>query len=199
MASDALRIFVVVVAYWCISISLVFANKYLVGSKDSHDVSILVAWVQCIVTVLVVFIMKFGKTFLRNDQSTFKLKLKDSLSPQFIMLTCSYVGMLTFNNMCLRNVGVAFYQVARSLTLIFVVIFSLLILKKSVSWRVWMCCMAVACGFVLGVDQENLSGTLSVVGVMFGVITSLFVSLNGIFTKRALDVVDMSLERQSSY
>ena len=190
MASESLKIFVVVVTYWFISISLVFANKYLVGNKNSYDVSIFVAWMQCMVTVLFILLLKAFKALLNNDRSFIKLKLKDTWSPQMMLLTCSYVGMLTFNNLCLRNVGIAFYQIARSLTLIFVVIFSLLILKKSVSWRVWLCCLTVAGGFVLGVDQEKLTGTLSVVGVVFGVTTSLFVSLNGIFIKRALDLVE---------
>ena len=188
--AEFLKIFVVVLTYWFISISLVFANKFLVGNKSTHDVSIFVAWMQCIITVLIVLALRSGKALLKGDWSSFKLTLGDCFRPQLLMLTCSYVGMLTFNNLCLRNVGVSFYQVARSLTLIFVVILSLLILKKSVSWRVWLCCLLVASGFVLGVDQESLAGTLSTWGVIFGVTTSLFVSLNGIFTKRALDVID---------
>ena len=191
MSTEAPKIFCVVVTYWCISISLVFANKYLVGNNDSeHDVSLFVAWIQCIVTVLFIFSIKAVKAFIKQDSSLLHVDLKGAVNPQIMMLTCTYVGMLTFNNLCLRNVGIAFYQVARSLTLIFVVIMSLLILKKQVSWRIWACCLTVAGGFVLGVDQENLSGTLSISGVFFGVITSLFVSLNGIFTKKALDVVE---------
>ena len=188
--AEFLKIFLVVLTYWFISISLVFANKFLVGNKSTNDVSIFVAWMQCIITVLCVLALRIGKSLLKKDWSYFKLSLEDSFRPQLLVLTCSYVGMLTFNNLCLRNVDVPFYQVARSLTLIFVVVFSLLILKKSVSWRVWLCCLTVASGFVLGVDQESLSGTLSRWGVIFGIITSLFVSLNGIFTKRALDVID---------
>lgn len=191
MSLEYMKIGLVVITYWAISISLVFGNKYLVGnSKSKHNVALYTAWIQCIVTVLVVLFITFVKAVYKKDLSILKLNISKATSPQIIILSCTYVCMLAFNNLCLRYVGVAFYQVARSLTLIFVVIFSLLILKKPVSYKIWICCFIIGCGFGLGVDQENLSGTLSIAGVVFGISTSLFVSLNGIFTKTALDIVD---------
>jgi len=81
-------------------------------------------------------------------------------------------------------------QVARSTTIIFVVIFSVLILKRHVSKAVAACCLLVACGFFLGIDQEKALGSLSVKGVVFGVLSSVFIALTGIYTKTALDVVN---------
>ena len=81
-------------------------------------------------------------------------------------------------------------QVARSTTIIFVVIFSVLILKKTVSKAIATCCGLVACGFFLGIDQEKALGSLSVKGVTFGVMSSIFIALTGIYTKTALDVVN---------
>ena len=118
---------------------------------------------------------------------------------RILPLTCTYVGMLTFNNLCLKHVGVAFFQVARSMTLIFTVVFSITILHQKISLRVLGCCLLVAGGFVLGIDQENLKGTLSVVGVIYGVVTSLFVSLNGIFIKKSLDIVGRDSVRLTYY
>ena len=203
MAIEYMKVIVVVIAYWTISISMVFANKHLLGDKDSSkDISLFVAWIQCIVSVLLILFTNVSKGVMRNDWSNLRaITFRDSgpFVRPILTMTVTYVGMLTFNNLCLKNVGVAFYQVARSLTLIFVVIFSVILLKKSVSWRVVLCCLMVAGGFVLGVDQESLSGTMSVGGVMFGVITSLFVSLNGIFTKTALDCVDRDSVKLTLY
>ena len=84
----------------------------------------------------------------------------------------------------------SFVQVARSTTIIFVVIFSVLILKRHVSKAVVTCCGLVACGFFLGIDQEKALGSLSVKGVVFGVLSSIFIALTGIYTKTALDVVN---------
>ena len=115
---------------------------------------------------------------------------EEMFSGPLLRMTVSFVCMLSFNNLCLRYVDIAFYQVARSMTIIFVVIFTITILHKAVSWRVIVCCGVVAAGFFLGIDQEQFLGTLSVTGVLYGVMSSVFVALNGVFIKQALDVVD---------
>ena len=196
------KIICVVLGYWTISISMVFANKYLVGdNKNSTDVSIFVAWFQCAITVVTILIMKGVRRVLKGGDAEFEILFnqRQIISWQVLQLTCTFVGMLTFNNLCLKHVGVAFFQVARSMTLVFTVIFSVIILKKSVSVKVVLCCLMVAGGFILGVDQEKLAGTLSIQGVTYGVITSLFVSLNGIFTKRALEIVDKDSVKLTLY
>ena len=43
---------------------------------------------------------------------------------------------------------------------------------------------------MLGVDQEKVVGSLSVKGVVFGVLSSVFIALTAIYTKKALEVVD---------
>ena len=189
-----LKIAAVVLGYWAISISMVFANKHLVGDRTSKvDMSLFVAWMQCIVTVLFVLLLRLCKCLLKfymTRSFTFHLGLHRWKTREILMMTATFVSMLAFNNLCLKNVGVAFFQVARSTTLLFVVFFSVTMLKKPMSIAIFMCCLCVAGGFVLGIDQEKISSSFSVLGVMFGVITSFFAALNGIFTKKALDVVD---------
>jgi GDP-fucose transporter C1 len=116
-----------------------------------------------------------------------------------LILSALFVGMLTFNNLCLKHVGVAFFQVARSLTLIFTVIFSAIILGKPQTKQTIGCCMIVVSGFCLGVNQEGVAGTLSIRGVIYGATTSLFVSLVGIFTKRALELVEKDVVKVTFY
>lgn len=41
---------------------------------------------------------------------------------QVLPLSLVFVGMITFNNLCLQYVGVAFYNVGRSLTTVFNVV-----------------------------------------------------------------------------
>lgn len=184
----------VVALYWCVSISMIFANKHLVGGRFSEiDVSIFVAWVQCLISVLMAVVITWARrVFFGHDVSLPPINMKVIRNKDFIMVIFMFTGMLAFNNLCLKHVGVAFFQVARSMTLIFTVILSAIFLSKRASCRVILCCVVVAAGFVLGVDQEHLSGTLSVRGVVYGIITSLFVSMNGIFIKRLLDFVKNS-------
>jgi len=82
------------------------------------------------------------------------------------------------------------FQVARSTTIVFVVIFSAILLHKYQSRNIIFCCLLVAGGFILGVDQEKVVGSLSVKGVVFGVLSSIFIALTAIYTKKALEVVD---------
>ena len=51
--------------------------------------------------------------------------------PQILPLSIVFVGMITFNNLCLKNVGVAFYTVGRSLTTVFNVVSIYLLFMSS--------------------------------------------------------------------
>lgn len=84
--------------------------------------------------------------------------------------------MITFNNLCLKHVGVAFYYVGRSLTTVFNVVSTVhhdrktklhteifqvctyFILGKTTSCRALICCAVIIGGFLLGVDQEDVAG-----------------------------------------
>ena len=59
--------------------------------------------------------------------------------------------------------------------------------------------LPAAGGFWLGVDQEGAEGTLSWTGTLFGVLASLCVSLNAIYTKKVLPAVDGSIWRLTFY
>ena len=115
--------------------------------------------------------------------------------------------MITFNNLCLKNVGVSFYYIgrsvwlvhslyifinyiSRSLTTVFNVLLTYFILGQKTSLGAIACCGAIVGGFYLGVDQEDASGSFSLSGTIYGILASLFVSLFSIFTKKILPVVD---------
>ncbi|KAK2151319.1 hypothetical protein LSH36_367g03005 [Paralvinella palmiformis] len=199
MSFKLVTILAVIAGYCTVSITLVFANKFLVGSqKSAIDVSLFVVWIQCIVTVLFQTGINAVKAGWTRDWSFIYIE-KEIVSSPILCMTVSFVCMLSFNNLCLRHVDVSFYQVARSMTIIFVVIFTVTILHHSVSWRVIICCGVVATGFFLGIDQEQFLGTLSIKGVIYGVLSSVFVALNGVFIKRALDVVDSNSYKVTYY
>ena len=66
--------------------------------------------------------------------------------------------MITFNNLCLKYVGVSFYYVSRSLTTVFNVIMSYIILGQKTSMKAIICCGIIILGFYLGVDAEGDAG-----------------------------------------
>ena len=58
--------------------------------------------------------------------------------------------MITFNNLCLKYVTVAFYNIGRSLTTVFNVLFTYYILQEKTSLKALSCCACIIGGFFLG-------------------------------------------------
>jgi len=190
LAKRYTRIVSVVALYWFVSITLVFLNKSLLSGSTSVDAPLFITCFQCTVTAAACYAIvslppNFGEN-LACGQITISLETLKKVLP----LSVVFVAMITFNNLCLKNVGVSFYYIGRSLTTVFNVAFTYLILGQKTSMRAIFCCFVIILGFWLGVDQENDSGSLSMSGTVYGVLASVFVSLYAIYIKRILPVVD---------
>ncbi|XP_065670561.1 GDP-fucose transporter 1 isoform X3 [Hydra vulgaris] len=194
------KIFTVVCAYWVVSISLVFLNKYLLSSDELKlDAPMFITWFQCIVSVFVLFLLSFLGDKYPNIDTFPVFHINLNVVKQILPLSVVFVGMITFNNLCLKYLDVAFYNVARALTTFFNVVFSYFILNEKTSMRAIGCCMLIICGFLLGVKEEGSLSNLSYKGVLFGVLGSLCVCLNAIYTKRSMPFVDGNIWRLQIY
>lgn len=69
-------------------------------------------------------------------------------------LSLIFVGMITFNNLCLQYVQVSFYNVARCLSLVFNVIFTYLFLSQTTSILTCSTLLIVIIGFICGIQGE---------------------------------------------
>lgn len=107
--------------------------------------------------------------------------------------------MIFFNNLCLKYLDVAFYFVARSLTTVFNVILTYLILRNTTSLKAIICCGIIIAGYLISVIQENGLGTLSLSGLFYGLSASFAVSLFSILTSKGLAFVDGSVWRLTFY
>uniref|UniRef100_A0A8C5D6Q7 Solute carrier family 35 member C1 n=1 Tax=Gouania willdenowi TaxID=441366 RepID=A0A8C5D6Q7_GOUWI len=172
------RIFLVVCLYWFVSISLVFLNQRLLGGSQL-DAPLFVTFFQCSVSVGLCWI----------------LRLWSVVCPGTIDFPSVRFEPKTF----LEHLGVAFYTVGRSLSTVFNVLLSYVILRQPTSPRALLCCGVIIGGFLLGVDQENVSGALSWWGVFYGMLASVCVSLNAIYTKKVLTAVDGNIWMLSYY
>jgi GDP-fucose transporter C1 len=199
----------VVATYWFVSISMVYLNKVLMSSEEvSIPAPLFVTWFQCVVTAWICWLA--GDVAARMKKREYDAVAKDdeggsadgakSFWAQFpkaeyrvgtgrkvFPLSIIFVGMITFNNLCLRWVEVSFYNVARSLTIVFNVVFTQALLGGHTSFNVMMCLLIVILGFFMGSRGET---NFSWYGTISGILSSLFVSLNSIFTKKVLPVVD---------
>ncbi|XP_003699631.1 GDP-fucose transporter nac isoform X1 [Megachile rotundata] len=196
-----IHITIVVVAYWIISILTVFINKALLSSNSINlDAPLFVTWCQCIVSLIIcASLSKLSKEFPEYikfpDGNPYT---KETLS-KILPLSLLFTGMIATNNLCLKYVGIAFYYVGRSLTTVFNVIFTYLILGQRTSIKCIACCTFIVTGFWLGVDQEHIAGSLSVLGTIFGILGSLMLSLYSIHMKQVLPAVNQDIWLLSYY
>lgn len=116
-----------------------------------------------------------------------KTEYVPSVAIKILPLSIIFVGMIAMNNLCLKLVEVSFYNVARALTIVFNVFFSRIFLGIPTSCRTILCLCVVILGFFIGSKGEL---NFSFYGTAAGIASSLFVSLNSIFTKRVLPAVD---------
>ncbi|OCT83748.1 GDP-fucose transporter 1 isoform X1 [Xenopus laevis] len=197
----AVKIAMVVMLYWFISITMVFLNKYLLDSPSLKlDAPLFVTFYQCLVTVVLCKSLSLlthvvPSHVLEFPSLRFDLKVLRTVLP----LSVVFIGMIIFNNLCLKYLGVAFYTVGRCLSTVFNVLLSYIMLKQTTSMYALMSCGIILGGFWLGIDQEGAEGTLSWAGIFFGVLASLCVSLNAIYTKKVLPAVDGSIWRLTFY
>lgn len=216
-SSQYLYIASVVGTYWVVSISMVYLNKILMSNEGvSIPAPLFVTWYQCVVTVAICWVaglcgQRAQKNAASNPQYTAvsvnengesvpsnppkpsffaqfpKAEYAMGTAKKIFPLSLVFVGMITFNNLCLKWVEVSFYNVARSLTIVFNVFLSRIFLGIPTSFKTIVCLGIVICGFLMGSHGEL---NFSLIGTLAGVMSSLFVSLNSIFTKKVLPVVD---------
>ncbi|CAL1293628.1 unnamed protein product [Larinioides sclopetarius] len=194
LLSKYIRILIVVSCYWFVSISLVFVNKYLLSSDHFKiNAPLFVTCFQCVVTVALCSVLSFLAAVVPSLISFPSVKISVSILRAVLPLSLIFVAMITFNNLCLKYVGVPFYYIGRSLTTVFNVILTFTVLHQKVSFQSIMCCVVIIFGFALGVNEEGTAGSLSIEGVLYGVSASFFVSLYSIYMKKILPVVDGSI------
>ncbi|KAI8333698.1 triose-phosphate transporter family-domain-containing protein [Chlamydoabsidia padenii] len=156
-------------------------------SGSNFNYALFVTWYQLVVALVLLLIFahlgKTNKTFSIIPPYEFEQQIAKKVAP----LTIVYVLMLALNNLCLQYVEVTFYQVARSLSINFTILFTYMILGKTTSFPALVACFIVFLGFAIGSYGEI---NFSWAGVIYGVGSSAFVALYGIYVQKTLAAVD---------
>ncbi|KAG0167900.1 hypothetical protein DFQ28_006496 [Apophysomyces sp. BC1034] len=176
----------VVSFYFVISLSLVFLNKVIMSSHD-FPYALFVTWYQLVVALVLLLIC----AHLGQRNAAFSIippyEFDVAIAKRVAPLTFVYIMMLALNNLCLKYVEVTFYQVARSLSINFTILFTYLILGKTTSFKALVACVIVFFGFAIGSYGEV---NFSWAGIFYGIGSSAFVALYGIYVQKTLSVVD---------
>ncbi|XP_055630438.1 GDP-fucose transporter 1 isoform X1 [Toxorhynchites rutilus septentrionalis] len=199
LCAKYLRILAVVAAYWVISISTVFVNKALLSGLNL-DAPLFVTWFQVIISSSICFFMSIvSKKYPSIIRVPSGNPLNRDVFRKVVPLSILFTAMIATNNLCLKHVGVAFYYVGRSLTTVFNVILTYFLLGQKTSGKTMLCCLLIVAGFWIGVDQESLTESFSLIGTVFGVLGSFTLSIYSIHTKSTLQHVNQEVWLLSYY
>lgn len=160
------KISAIVILYWFVSITMVFLNKQILsGESFNLNAPFFVTWFQCIISLLITTIFSYVINETGSILTLFKsykikfptsnsnippIYFRFSIVRQVFPLSFVFVAMISFNNLCLKNVGVSFYFIGRSLTTVFNVGLTFFILRKSTSLKAVLCCIVLVIGFFIG-------------------------------------------------
>ena len=96
-----------------------------------------------------------GKQSFFNQFPVFDYQF--AIARRTLVLSAIFVCMVTFNNVCLQFVEVSFYNVARSLTIVFNVIFTYFILSETTSLMTCSTLLVVVLGFAVSVIEKGIA------------------------------------------
>ncbi|TDL14125.1 hypothetical protein BD410DRAFT_866576 [Rickenella mellea] len=182
-----------VVFYLVAALAMVMANKWVLNTTAAPLFFLFTQLAIAVVLFLFCHIIGVVKVPFKFDREVLL-----GLTPLTIL---SVVG-LSFNNFTLKYVDASFYQVARGLVLPFTVGTSYLFLSTRPSLLIFLACGLVTLGFFTGVflpsssvSSSSASGSSSyssLLGITFGIGSSLTTALHAVVIKRALNVVNGS-------
>lgn len=181
--------------YWCNSIGMIFLNKFLFSSKDLNlNAPLFVTWYQSIVTV----IFCYSAGFLVGNSipiigSFPKITPNMKMCYSCLLLSLFTAGAITFKNLTLTEIEISFYNVSLAMGTIFTVFFSWSILKQRISFVIILICFLISAGFVMGVEQEKKLTDVPMLGLFYGVMSSIVGPLSQIQLKRTLPLVENNL------
>ncbi|KAI9277903.1 triose-phosphate transporter family-domain-containing protein [Umbelopsis sp. AD052] len=177
----------VVLLYFVISLSVVFLNKIILSSaKYDFPYPLFVTWFQLLVALVLLIVCSEVGKWNPSISLIPPYEFDPAIAIRIAPLTAIYVLMLVFNNLCLKYVEVTFYQVARSLSINFTILFTYIILGQKTSPSALLACLIVFLGFAIdSLGEINFSWS----GIIYGVGSSAFVALYGIYVKKSLPIV----------
>ncbi|KAF9454145.1 hypothetical protein P691DRAFT_770854 [Macrolepiota fuliginosa MF-IS2] len=181
MDRNTFRVAGVVAFYMLAALTMVFVNKAVLN--NAPDLPLLFLLIQLLVAVLLLHVSAAISS--RIEIPTIDREVAKKLIP---VVSVNIIG-LVFNTLCLRGVEASFFQIARGLVLPLTITVSCLHTRKSPSAKVIAAAVIVTFGFALGVvPSKNLptKSIPSIVSLIYGVLSSLFIAFHAVLIKSSL-------------
>ena len=203
-----MQVICAIAAYVLTSSTLVYSNKYLMHPEMSIPAPLFVTWYQCIVTLLMMYVLAHIRSSYEKGGTELPLSADDGsgakkrktsvvieqLPSKFysydmekgkksVMMSIVFVAMISMTNVCIKYVEVSFYQVARGLTPVVSSALSFLVLGETTSLPTVLTLCVILLGYALGVKGEV---RFSLFGTIFGFGSSLLCVMYPILTKKKM-------------
>eukprot|EP00058_Branchiostoma_floridae_P011850 XP_002597338.1 hypothetical protein BRAFLDRAFT_260960 [Branchiostoma floridae] len=190
MLRKSLKIALVVTAYWVVSITMVFLNKYLLSGEELKlEAPLFITFYQCLVSVLLCLLLRLLSRLMPGVISFPPVHLDKKISREVRMLM-PYLGWDKVLYGRRLNIGLNTHSMVYHDPLDLNFLYSYLSQPTIDFFLSFATCLQYV---------RFVPGTLSVIGVIFGVSASLFVCLNSILTKKVLPCVDSNVWRLTYY
>jgi len=164
--------------YLVAALAMVMANKWVLNSTK-----VPLFFLACQMGIAaILFLCGHSLGFLKLPLE-FDLQVFKGLIP---MVGLNIIG-LSFSNYTLAHVDASFYQVARGMVLPFTVLTSFFFLQARPSLNVLLACSVVTFGFFIGVFLDGTN--VSLVGISFGVASSMITAVHSVVIKKSLEIV----------
>jgi len=160
---------------------MVFVNKAVLNAAP--DLPLLYLFNQLVIAV----ILLHGASHLTTKVQLPKLDIQTAkkLTP---VVTVNIVG-LVFNTLCLRGVEASFFQIARGMVLPLTILVSYIHTHARPSTKVFIAAGIVTVGFLTGISPNKglpVSASPSVVSLIYGMLSSLFIAIHAVLIKASL-------------
>lgn len=184
LAQDApqnVKVAAVVSFYMTSALIMVFVNKAVLNATP--DLPLLYLFNQLVIAV----ILLHGASLLTSKVQIPKLEAHTAkkLTP---VVSVNIIG-LVFNTLCLRGVEASFFQIARGMVLPLTILVSCIHTHARPSAKVLIAAGIVTFGFLTGISpNKNLpaSASPSVVSLIYGLLSSLFIAVHAVLIKASL-------------
>jgi solute carrier family 35 (GDP-fucose transporter), member C1 len=156
-------------------------NKAVLTS--SPDLPLLYLFNQLVIAVVLLHVAAFLTSKVEIPKFQFSTARK--LIP---VVSVNIIG-LVFNTLCLRGVEASFFQIARGLVLPFTIAVSCMHTHARPSTGVLLSALIVTVGFLAGVTPNSsvpTSAKPSIVSLIYGVLSSVFIAVHAVLIKSSL-------------
>ncbi|GAA5815541.1 hypothetical protein MFLAVUS_009053 [Mucor flavus] len=170
--------------YLVVSVSSTFINKLLFTfSEYKFPYPFFTVFFQLIVTFIFLTLWSIIKPLRQSYARIPVLRWDSSVAIRVAPLTIVYMCVIIFNPMFLQHVEVTSYHFSHSLSIVFSMMFSYLMLRVETSPRVKSACIIILFGTCIS-SMGYLS--FSLVGAFYAVAWPTVVSIYGIYLKKTL-------------